>query len=362
MENITAINQELGKHGWFRSAGAYTLFDGQFGSTGKGLLASVLAMAFQSNINIVTTNAGPNSGHTAYFDGLEVMTQQIPVASVFLKKMGWGHLCYLNGGAIVDVDILLAEIKKYGVSVVVDPHAALINDEAKAQKLSHIASTGKGVGPAMAQKLMRDKHAVVEHAIETIGAHCTVKSLLLAEKIEAGATVFIETAQGFSLGINSGFYPYCTSRECTVTQALADARIPTAYQTKSIVSMRTYPIRVGNTPDGYSGGWYPDQKEISWEELGQKPELTTVTKRVRRIATFSMEQFRHCMLVNRPDAVFMNFCNYLDEDQLGCFLYRIVEEYEIIMGYRMDALLLGFGPNPEDVRLAKINKHGIVSW
>lgn len=359
---IAEINHELSTYGWFQQPGAYTLFDGQFGSTGKGLLASVLAMAFKSSINVVTTNAGPNSGHTAYYNGLEVMTQQIPVASVFLKKMGMNHLCYLNGGAIVDKDILISEIEKFEVSVVVDPHAALISDEAKTQKLSHIASTGKGVGPAMAQKLMRDKHAVAEHAAEALSGYCTVKSLSLAEKIREGKRVFIETAQGFSLGINSGFYPYCTSRECTVAQALADARIPTAYQMASIVSMRTYPIRVGNTPDGYSGGWYPDQKEISWEELGLKPELTTVTKRIRRIATFSMEQFRHCILVNRPNVVFMNFCNYLGKDQLCRLLSRLVEEYETIMGYRMDALLLGFGPNPEDVRLAKVNKYGLVSW
>ena len=362
MNNISLIRKALHDNGWFAYSGAYTLFDGQFGSTGKGLLAGVMAMAFKDTINIVTTNAGPNSGHTAYFDGKEIMTQQIPVASVFMKRLGYDHLCYLNGGAVVDKDILLTEIDKYGVPVLVDPHAALITDDAKAVKLSHIASTGKGVGPAMANKLLRDKSAVVESASELMEGRCGIKSVSLADKIRMGNTVFIETAQGFSLGINSGFYPYCTSRECSVSQALADARIPPQHQVKSIVSLRTYPIRVGNTPDGYSGGWYPDQEELSWEKVGQKPELTTVTKRVRRIATFSFEQFRQCLLVNRPDAVFLNFCNYLNEDDLYQLVYDIVHDYVYIMGRYMDALLLGFGPNTEDVRLATFDNDGVVSW
>jgi adenylosuccinate synthase len=362
MDNVIAIHKALHNSMWFRYSGAYTLFDGQFGSTGKGLLASVIAMAFKDSINIVTTNAGPNSGHTAYFNGKEVMTQQIPVASVFLKKMGVDHVCYLNAGAVVDKDILLTEIEKYGVPVIVDPHAALITDAAKEQKLSHIASTGKGVGPAMAHKLMRDRSAVVESVADEIRSHCVVGSMLLADKIRMGSTVFVETAQGFSLGINSGFYPYSTSRECTVGQAIADARIPPQHQVKSIVSLRTYPIRVGNTPDGHSGGWYSDQEETTWEEIGQKPELTTVTKRVRRVASFSMEQYKQCLIVNRPDAVFMNFCNYMKDDDLAYLLNDIVEEYRHIMGRYMDALLLGFGPNVQDVRLAKIDRHGTVSW
>ena len=362
MENVAKINKALRDAGWFAYSGAYTLFDGQFGSTGKGLLAGVIATAFKDSINIVTTNAGPNSGHTAYLDGKEIMTQQIPVASVFMKRMGFDHLCYLNGGAVVDKDILLTEIEKYGVPVMVDPHAALITDDAKAVKLSHIASTGKGVGPAMANKLLRDKSAVVESASDYANGRFSIKSISLADKIRMGNSVFIETAQGFSLGINSGFYPYCTSRECSVSQALADARIPPQYQVKSIVSLRTYPIRVGNTPDGYSGGWYSDQKELSWEKVGQKPELTTVTKRVRRIATFSMEQLKQCLVVNRPDAVFLNFCNYLNEDDLHQLVNDITQEYTHIMGRDMDALLLGFGPNTEDVRLATFDQYGLASW
>ncbi len=39
--------------------------------------------------------------------------------------------------------------------------------------------------------------------------------------------------------------------------------------------------------------------------------MTTVTKRVRRIFTFSQEQYRQAATINRPDLIFLNFCNYL---------------------------------------------------
>ena len=35
------------------------------------------------------------------------------------------------------------------------------------------------------------------------------------------------------------------------------------------------------------GDFYEDSRELSWGELGQSPELTTVTGRVRRVATLA---------------------------------------------------------------------------
>jgi len=56
----------------------------------------------------------------------------------------------------------------------------------------------------------------------------------------------MEVSQGFSLGINSEFYPKVTSRECTVMQGLADARIAPSKLAKTYMAIRTYPIRVGD--------------------------------------------------------------------------------------------------------------------
>lgn len=113
------------------------------------------------------------------------------------------------------------------------------------------------------------------------------------------------------------------------------------------MAIRTYPIRVGNVDGHSSGDWYPDQEETSWEALGVEPELTTVTQRVRRVATFSPEQFMDAVWANAPDYVFVNFLNYLPGDDS----IRFIQYLEAL---RDDAsqwfdLLVGSGPKSEDV-------------
>jgi adenylosuccinate synthase len=214
-----------------------------------------------------------------------------------------------------------------------------------------IASTGKGVGPAMIDKLDRDIGAVV------IGNHDFVRDLadndvkvyeMGVNAAETGVCL-LETAQGWSLGINSGFYPYVTTRECSVSQALADMGAAPRDFRKSIAALRTYPIRVGNVEGGSSGPCYNDQTEISFEDIGQPVELTTVTKRPRRIFTWSDQQFRDMLIANKPDALFINFCNYLSDPD--AFVADKVRVYERCLGYAPDFVLMGFGPNNEDVKL-----------
>src|SRR5262245_1835265 len=137
--------------GWFTDPGAYVLVDGQFGSTGKGLMAGWIADKMRSNMTHVTTNAGPNSGHNAYFGDEKIMTQQLPIAGVFNYKRGINTPMILNAGAVIDQTILNDEWTKYHGRIYVHPCAALICDEHKRMdkdSMDRIASTGKGVGPA----------------------------------------------------------------------------------------------------------------------------------------------------------------------------------------------------------------------
>lgn len=340
---------------WFKEPGAHVLVDGQFGSTGKGLLAGLIAELHAGNINVVTTNAGPNSGHTAYLDGQKVMTQQVPVASVFLEKLGHRALTYLNGGAIIDPVQLAYEVNTWldHHNVVIHPCAAMIGEaERKGDQINvaSVAGTGKGIGPALIRKLTRVPEAVAR------GEYMPMLPVGMGEDFSfdrfwdwSKDRVFVETAQGFSLGLNSArFYPYTTTRECTVMQAIADARIPAQMVKKVVASFRTYPIRVGNTDTGYSGDGYHDQREIRWEDIDQSPELTTVTKRVRRLFTWSRVQFRECVAANRPDAIFLNFCNYMSTESLLELIQDIQWDYDAVMGRAPEDFILGFGPNSSD--------------
>jgi adenylosuccinate synthase len=353
MNNISEIRAAMECGAWFSSEGHYVLFDGQYGSTGKGLLASVIAEAMGDYIDTVATNAAPNSGHTAYLpDGVKVTTQQIPIAAIVAEQFGYNVSAYINAGAAIDLDILANEINTHmPVGLVIHPLAAVIQTADGAGDAHHIASTGKGVGPAFARKISRHEDAVFRTAdgpaARFIKNHAVTASM---RSYETGRCL-VETAQGWSLGINSGFYPYTTSRECSVSMALSDMGVSPKSLRKSIASLRTYPIRVGSTSQGHSGPCYSDQEETTFEAIGQRPELTTVTKRVRRIFTWSWRQFEDMLLANEPDALFINFMNYLPEYEQKPFIDGIAQEYRSVLGLWPEFILGGYGPFNTDVKL-----------
>lgn len=330
----------------FRNKGAHVLVDGQFGSTGKGAFAAWLAWqnAEMSNSQWdgVVSNAGPNSGHTFYDRyGEKHVLKQLPTFAVAsLVDHGIILPVFLSAGAIIDPEILDVEMRKYpDLPVAVHPNAAIITDaEREAEKtgtIAAVAGTRSGTGAALARKIHRAPDAVWQSMGNGVSRQFTKDSRL-----------FVEVSQGFSLGINQRFYPKCTSRECTVSQALSDASLPPTAIARTYMTMRTYPIRVGNVDGHSSGDWYPDQREIEWDEIGVEPELTTVTKRPRRIATFSVPQFMDALKANDPDVVFLNFMNYVKREELPNF-----QKFMDTMGEQFGFDMIGgWGPKTEDIR------------
>ncbi|WP_369676595.1 adenylosuccinate synthetase, partial [Enterococcus faecium] len=82
------------------------------------------------------------------------------------------------------------------------------------------------------------------------------QAIINAERIQ------IEGAQGYSLSIYNGFYPYTTSRDITPHQVLADTNMPFGLYVEVYGTMRTFPISVANRYNeagemiGTSGGCY----------------------------------------------------------------------------------------------------------
>lgn len=343
----------------FEAHGAHVLVDGQFGSTGKGVLAAWLAQqAFISGqfFDLVVSNAGPNSGHTFYHDSEKHVLKQLPTFAVawYLIDPMSAPKVYLSPGAIIDLDILRAEAQKYpGLSITIDPKAAVIMDyDKEAEKsgtIAAVAGTRSGTGSALANKINRDPMAVFEaYFFEGLLPSNVSMFRRYVHQVAYTDRVFVEVSQGFSLGINSEFYPKVTSRECTVMQAITDARIPPYQVAKTYVSARTYPIRVGNVDGFSSGDFYPDQIETTWEAIGQTPELTTVTQRVRRVFTFSERQLQEAVDVNGADFVFLNFMNYLDEEGQA----RILEAVDRVRDSSLQwfDIITCSGPTSDDVK------------
>lgn len=343
--------------GWFADAGAYVLVDGQYGSTGKGVVAALLASLFGKQCDYVVSNAGPNSGHTFFHEGTKHVLKQLPTFAVAASlQHNRSPNIYLDAGAVIDPEVLTRELQRYDVHTRVHPHAAVITPAAKerdANNVQRVASTGQGVGEALRAKLERNQYNDVYQGLlwrEPNTGWLAPAKILPASFLQE-LRCFVEVSQGFSLGLNSGFYPHVTTRECTVSQALSDAGLSPRTFRKSVLSVRTFPIRVGNTENS-SGPGYSDQAEINWEDIGVEPEYTTVTKRKRRVFTWSRLQFMEAVVANAPDAIFLNFVNYLPPDEIEEFVVQnVLTPYTAVIGHEPETLLLGFGPNIEDVRV-----------
>lgn len=338
---------------WFRARGAYILVDGQYGSTGKGLFAAYIAEKAEKQPNWITTNAGPNSGHTAYYQGRKIVTQQLPVSAVIHYLTGPAPRVLLNAGAIIDLTQLRKERDEfvpYHNEPYIHPCAVVINDdhrEKDAVTRSAIASTGKGTGPALMSKIGRIRPSLARDFGLSIPVDNQGRTWDNFWNWTMD-TVFVETAQGFSLGVHSTMYPHVTSRECTVMQALADARIPAQVVRQVAMTVRTFPIRVGNT-ENHSGAHYADQEETTWEAIGVQPEYTTVTNRMRRVFTWSRQQFRDALAANRPDVLFVNFMQYLPHGDRAQFVQNLFEDCLKVVGGRLPKVYYGYGPRADQV-------------
>ena len=345
---------------------SHIIVDCQFGSTGKGLLIGYLAETIKPDTCIIAW--GSNAGHT-YINaaGRKFVNIMMPngIVSPNLKQILMGP------GSIIDPDRLLAEIREFGdllggVRIAIHANAAIITKEHKEQEAGYgfkIGSTMKGVGAAVIQKIRRepDHMNVAYEALKgTALEHCVVSAAVYDELVDAADVSIIEGTQGFSLSMNQGFYPYVTSRDCTTLQVLSDCAVPfNALGWRDRVQVygvaRTYPIRVANrfrdgVQVGTSGPCYPDQKELQWSEIngGMEAELTTVTKLPRRIFSFSHQQIKAAVRANGCDSLFLNFCNYLSEEEAG----KLVREIEGDEGPDGGCWVryTGHGPTFNDVR------------
>ena len=147
----------------FGDYGIHAIADGQFGSTGKGVLAAWLAArAVEQDIDFraCVSNAGPNSGHTFYHNGEKHVLKQLPTFAVAAHLLGMDMPVFLTAGAVIDPEILWAECARYpGVQVFVNNMASVITPEDKhseadpAGSIAAVAGTRSGTGMAQANKI-----------------------------------------------------------------------------------------------------------------------------------------------------------------------------------------------------------------
>lgn len=333
---------------------SYMVIGGQWGSEGKGLFAGFIANVRRPDV--VVCQFGPNAGHTWLEGDQPIVFKSLPVASIRPSVKA----ILLGPGSVINPDILERELRELapllaGKTVYVHEAAAiLMPGDAEAEMgdkgTTRIASTRQGTSEAMIRKIRR--------AYPTLPAYEALKHLpcivtsheVYTRILDRANLVQIEGSQGMDLSINGGFYPHVTSRDCTPSQVLADCGMHPFDLGHVYACIRTFPIRVGNIKDeegnliGYSGPYYPDQDELNWSDLGVKEELTTVTRRVRRVFSFSNTQTRKLLREVRPSAIFLNFCNYITPELTRTLIDRING-----MAERQVVRWTGHGPKESDI-------------
>jgi adenylosuccinate synthase len=337
------------------------ILDQAFGSSGKGKVSTWLADHF--NITYTSSANAPNAGHTALFeDGTKFVAKAIPTAAILKKIKGFGIQCFLSPGSGFSIPQLVKEWKESGKPVIyIHDRANIITADHKkresegAESTKHIASTMQGSAAAIVDKVLRKANCVlaktgIPQFIEAnpdlyeLNEFIECVKVLPAQEfrnltysvIDNGNIWLHEGSQGYALSIDHGFqYPFCTSRNCTVQAAMDYMAIPPAMVGDVYLNLRTYPIRVGNVVEdgeqtGYSGDFYPDSKEITWEDVAHRAgmpvseavilaerERTTVTKRIRRVSTFSYIGLQDAIRVNGATKLTLNFIQYINWNDNG---------------------------------------------
>ncbi len=317
--------------------------DLQYGSTGKGQIAGTIGRKWQPD-TVVCAN-GPNAGHTYKWaegyndaDGVDyrkVIHTVTPVTSVLPSVRN----ILLGPGAVIDIQRLFEEITQNadlfaGKRLIIHPMASIVVQDHRDREKNFvgIGSTMKGTAEAVIEKMRRLPGANIarkwapqlESLTPSLSIKCVVSEQAYNEAVDSSRKLMVEGAQGASLSMHSRFYPHTTSRDVGINQIWADCRLPAvtnaSYKDSNIQVVgvaRTYPIRVANRYNeqgvqvGYSGDCYPDQKELTWADIGREPELTTVTKLPRRLFTFSTAQILESVRFNAPTSIALTFCDYL---------------------------------------------------
>jgi adenylosuccinate synthase len=333
------------------------IVDGQYGSTGKGLLAGYLAKSHAPEV--IACALSPNAGHTLILeDGTTLIHRMLPLGIV---SPGLKHVI-LGPGSLIDLDVLHAEIlhaQELGVlspdvPILVHECAAVVLDRHRAAESeggTAPGSTRKGVGAAQIERIRRrpDENNIIglmsqDHPI--FDRITLAKTADLQRTYLEASTIQVEGCQGYSLSIYHGQYPYVTCRDVTTHSLLADCGMPYMRWSSTNVYgvFRTYPIRVANRPASgeWSGPTYPDSKETTFEAIGQPQELTTVTQLPRRIFTFSHQQAIEAIVQNKVDYAFLNFAQY-------CPTWEELRGIWIQLNDAAHVSHLGFGPSIADV-------------
>jgi adenylosuccinate synthase len=319
---------------------AIVLVGAQWGDEGKGKATDLLGSSVDY---VVKYNGGNNAGHTVVIGDQKYALHLLP--SGILTP---GVVPVIGNGVVVDPAVLFSEIdalEARGIDtsrLVVSANAHLIApyhqtiDKVAERFLgaARIGTTGRGIGPAYADKMSRvgvrvqdlfDEKILrqkIEGALEQKN-HLLVKvynrraitvdevtegflafadrlrpltvdtALLLGQALDAGKTVLLEGGQATLLDVDHGTYPFVTSSNPTTGGACTGSGIPPTRIDRVIAVVKAYSTRVG------SGPFPTELHDADGEKLRvDGAEFGTTTGRPRRCGWYDAVVARFAARIN----------------------------------------------------------------
>jgi adenylosuccinate synthase len=319
---------------------AIVLLGAQWGDEGKGKATDILGDKVKY---VVRYQGGNNAGHTVVIGDQKYALHLLP-SGILTPTC----IPVIGNGVVIDPAVLLEEIRglnERGVdtsNLKISTNAHLITPYHRTiDKISErflgkekIGTTGRGIGPAYADKInrigiriqdlfdpsilrqkiegaLRDKNQVLikvfnrkgieidevlkeylEHA-EILRPYVTDTSLLLNQALDKGETVLLEGSQGTLLDVDHGTYPFVTSSNPTAGGASTGSGIGPTRISRVIGIVKAYTTRVGSGP-------FPTEL---FDEDGEKlrsigGEFGTTTGRSRRTGWYDAPIARYAVRIN----------------------------------------------------------------
>jgi adenylosuccinate synthase len=351
-----------------------TIVGSQLGDEGKGGVVDLWGDAADV---VARYQGGDNAGHTVVEDGTEYKLSLVPSGAVRGKVGVLGNGCVVNPATLfeeiddlrergLDPDVRVAR----RAHVILPYHRVLdgIEEEAKSDSDLDAGTTGRGIGPTYEDKVGRrgirigdlldpnvlrekleyvvpQKRTLAEDVfgVET-GEEFDIDALFeeyrqygerlreenmtvnagefLADRIAADDEVMFEGAQGTSIDIDHGIYPYVTSSNPTAGYAATGTGLgPTTVGQGEVVGIvKAYLSRVGTGPLPTELKGDEESEDLAEYIREEGGEYGTVTGRPRRVGWLDVPMLRHAARVNGFTGLAVNHVDVLaglDEVKVG---------------------------------------------
>jgi len=334
----------------------FVVVGSQWGDEGKGKIVDLLT----ERVDIVARyGGGPNAGHTICVGDRRFALHHIP--SGILRE---SVLCVIGNGVVIEPGSLLKEIDELRAAGVRVEDNLRISDRAhlilpyqrgcdiareEGVKDGKIGTTRLGVGPTYESKAGRYGLRVADLAGsagleakvaalarltrsasggslpaewdpppaevaarlreygDRLAPFLTDTSLLLNQRLDTGAVVLCEGAQGTMLDLDHGTYPFVTSSSSTAGGACTGLGISPIRLEGVIGVLKAYSTRVGEGP-------FPtEQDNDAGKRIRERGrEFGSTTGRPRRCGWFDALVARYSVMLNQTECLALTLFDVLD--------------------------------------------------